>query len=237
MRTLKILGFLLTYPTEAHLQNVRECYTILKNEKWLSDKSLKAIYSFLQEMEQSDLLDLQEKYVSLFDRTPSLSLHLFEHIHGESRDRGQALSDLSELFQHEGLSINEAETPDYLPVFLEFNSTQSQDDVKENLDSVVNILSALKKRLENRDSSYSNIFGALLETASRKPDAKAIEQALKQDSGALYNFEQIDRQWEEQFAFDNSGNDYTGESGCPKADEMVARFEECNDNESERINK
>ncbi len=237
MRTLKILGFLLTYPTEMHLQNVSECRAILKNEKWLSDKSLKAIDRFLQEMEQSSLLDLQEEYVSLFDRTPSLSLHLFEHIHGESRDRGQALADLGELYQNEGLSINTAEMPDYLPVFLEFNATQSLDDVRDNLDSIINILSALKKRLENRDSSYANLFDVLIETASRKPDVKAIENALKQDPGALYNFEEIDRQWEEQFAFDNAGNDYNGESGCPKADEMVARFKEYHDNESERINK
>lgn len=237
MRTLKILGFLLTYPTETHLQNVSECRSILKNEKWLSGKSLKAIDRFLQEMEQTSLLDLQESYVSLFDRTPSLSLHLFEHIHGESRDRGQALADLGELYQNEGLAINIAETPDYLPVFLEFNSTQSPDDVRDNLDSIINILSALKKRLENRGSSYAKIFDVLIETASRKPDVKAIEEALKQDRGDLYNFEEIDKEWEEQFAFDNTGNNYTGDSGCPKADEMVARFKEYKDNESERINK
>ena len=235
MRTLKILGFLLAYPTEAHLQNLSECRSILKNEKWLSDKSLKAIDSFLQEMEQSELLNLQENYVALFDRTPSLSLHLFEHVHGDSRDRGQALADLNEVFQNDGLSIHMAETPDYLPAFLEFCSIQSQEDAKENLDSIINILSAMKKRLENRQSIYASIFDAIIETVSRKPDARAVEQAIRQDSGAAYSNAQVDREWEEQFAFENTGHAAGGESGCPKADEMLARINNYQDNE--RVNK
>ena len=35
----------------------------------------------------------------LFDRTRSLSLHLFEHVHGESRDRGQAMIDLKAQYE------------------------------------------------------------------------------------------------------------------------------------------
>ncbi|HPF47563.1 MAG: nitrate reductase molybdenum cofactor assembly chaperone [Alphaproteobacteria bacterium] len=237
MRTLKILGFLLTYPTDDHLQNLDECRLILKNEKWLSNKSIKQIDKFIEEMEKSDLLDLQENYVALFDRTPSLSLHLFEHIHGDSRDRGQALADLTEVFQNEGLSIHLAETPDYLPVFLEFNSTQSQEDVKENFDNIVNILCALKSRLENRKSIYAYIFEALIDTLARKPDLRAVEQAIKRDSGAAYDLEQLDKEWEEQFAFENNGLDNNGSAGCPKADELIARFSEYHDTKSERITK
>lgn len=237
MRTLKLLGFLLTYPTEDHIRNLNECQQILKNEKWLSSKSIKRLEGFLQEMKRTDLLDLQERYVALFDRTPSLSLHLFEHVHGDSRDRGQALADLSELFQNDGLSIQMAETPDYLPIFLEFCSIQSQEDAKENLNSIINILSALKKRLENRQSKYAIIFGAIIETVSRKPDARAVEQAIRQASGAAYSNDQVDREWEEQFAFENDGLDNNGKAGCPRADELIARFSEFHDTKSERITK
>ena len=74
-----------------------------------------------------DLYDLQERYVLLFDRTRSLSLHLFEHVHGESRDRGQAMVDLKALYERHGLHMSSSELPDHLPLFLEFLSRDSRD--------------------------------------------------------------------------------------------------------------
>ena len=98
MRTLKILGFFLTYPAETHREVLDECRMFLKKENWLPERSLLDLERFMQQFEARDLLDLQEDYVALFDRTPSLSLHLFEHIHGDSRERGQALVDDLRLF-------------------------------------------------------------------------------------------------------------------------------------------
>jgi nitrate reductase delta subunit len=92
-------------------------------------------------LEQRDLLDLQEDYVALFDRTPSLSLHLFEHVHGDSRDRGQAMVDLMKVYEEAGLFIDTEETPDYLPLFTEYLATLSSQEASDTVGGVVNIIS------------------------------------------------------------------------------------------------
>ena len=127
MKTLKVLGMLLTYPETELSSAWPEMLPVLKQEKWLADKTLLAIENMAAWLTLTDLLDVQEEYVDLFDRTPSLSLHLFEHVHGESRERGQAMVDLSELYKQKGFEISGAEMPDYLPLFLEYLSTQPID--------------------------------------------------------------------------------------------------------------
>jgi nitrate reductase delta subunit len=223
MRTFKVLGFLLSYPSQTHLDVLDECQAFLKKECWLSDKALLGIENLLQYIKATDLLDLQEEYVSLFDRTPSLSLHLFEHIHGDSRERGQAMVDLCNVYEEAGLLINTEETPDFLPLFLEYVSTLSPEDVKDNLGSVVNILSVLGERLKGRDTHYASIFTALVDAASQSVDPKAVEEALRKASGEAYDLEQLDKEWEEQFAFENTEQTTGQNGGCPKAEEMLAR--------------
>ena len=235
MRTFKVLGFLLTYPTAVHREALAECRAFLKQENVLSAKMLEGLNKLITEMEETDILDLQEAYVALFDRTPSLSLHLFEHIHGDSRERGQALADLANVYEQAGLVINTEETPDYLPLFLEYVSTLPSEDIRNNLGSLVNILSALSERLKNRESSYAGIFDALIEAAEKTPDRAAVDTAMKEASGAAYNLEQIDKEWEEQFAFENTAQTTGQDDGCPKAKEMLARIE--NYKQEERVEK
>ena len=123
-RTFKVLSALLSYPTAELQQAAGEMKTVLAAEKLLPAAVLRAVLALLDEIESRDLYDLQERYVLLFDRTRSLSLHLFEHVHGESRDRGQAMIDLQNLYAEKGLEIGTSELPDFVPLFLEFLSTQ-----------------------------------------------------------------------------------------------------------------
>lgn len=220
MRTLKILGFLLTYPDADHVQAMDQCMNILTSEKWLSAVTLQKLFQASEIFKKTDLLDLQEEYVSLFDRTPSLSLHLFEHIYGDSRDRGQALLDLLKVYEEANLFINTEEMPDYLPLFTEYVATLPPRQASETMGSVVNILSSLAERLKNRDSFYATILEALIETTGRVPDPQAVESYLKQSSGKALGFDEMDKEWEEQFAFDNSAQS----TACPKAEEMLARI-------------
>ena len=224
MRTLKILGFLMTYPQDHHKEVLEECAQFLRSEQWLSENAIKGIEEFLQERKTRDLLDLQEDYVDLFDRTPSLSLHLFEHIHGDSRDRGQALVDLLKVYEDAGLFMTSEETPDYLPLFAEYVSILPHKEASETIGSIVNILSALSERLKKRGSVYAHVLNALIDTASRQPDLKAVEDSLKKASGNALSPAEIDKEWEEQFAFENSAQTTGVESGCPKAEEMLARM-------------
>lgn len=224
MRTLKILGFLLTYPEQRHVEGVDQCQEILKSEKWLSEETLQKLHQVLETFKKKDLLDLQEEYVELFDRTPSLSLHLFEHIHGDSRDRGQALVDLLKVYEEAELIINTEEMPDYLPMFAEYLATLPIPQASETMGSVVNILSSLTARLKNRNSFYADILDAMIETTNRVPDSKAVEEFLKKSSGKALSLDEMDKQWEEQFAFDNTAQTTGLDSGCPKAEEMLARM-------------
>ncbi len=230
MKTLKILGRLLTYPSAEQVQALGECRAFLEKEKWLPESSIKSLDHLMDWMAAQDLLDLQEEYVALFDRTPSLCLHLFEHVHGDSRDRGQALVDLSEVYKDAGLLINTEEMPDYLPLFLEYLSVIDTEEACQNLGDTANVLGVLAGRLKNRQSPYAAVFEALIEAAANKPDAKAVEEALKEAAGKVSTLDELDEIWEEQNAFDNSlqttGQDMDGscDSGCPKAEEMLARM-------------
>lgn len=225
MRTLKVLGFLLGYPTAMHQEVAQECADILRQEKGLADKALKDIEVLLGWIKDRDLLDMQEDYVDLFDRTPSLSLHLFEHVHGDARERGQALADLMERYQEKGFTIATAEMPDFLPLFLEFISTLENEAMQEYLGSAVTILAAIEERLKKRASPYAAVFEALLGIAARKPDMKQVDDVLRKASGAPLDEVQLDKEWEEQFAFDPAGVT-GGAASCPKASAMLARMDE-----------
>ncbi|AGH97654.1 nitrate reductase molybdenum cofactor assembly chaperone [Micavibrio aeruginosavorus] len=224
MRTLKILGFYMTYPEQGHIESANQCLEILRSEAWLSRASIEKLASLFQSFQKENLMDLQETYVALFDRTPSLSLHLFEHVHGDSRDRGQALVDLLGVYEDAGLFIDTAETPDYLPLFAEYLSHLAPEDARETIGSVVNILSSLAERLRNRGSEYACILDAMVETAGRSPDEKAVQDYLKKSSGDALSLDEMDREWEEQFAFNNTPQTTGQDMGCPKAEEMLARM-------------
>lgn len=226
MKTLKILGALLTYPSADLVEALPEFQEILKKERWLPEGTLKDLGHLMSWMAKEDLLDLQEEFVALFDRTPSLCLHLFEHVHGDSRDRGQALVDLSGVYKDAGLLINTEEMPDFLPLFLEYLSVIDVEEAAQNLGEIANVLGVLAGRLSNRKSPYAAAFEALIEAAANKPDEKAVAEALKEAAGKLSTFEELDESWEEQNAFDNSLQT-TGanvDAGCPIAEDMLARM-------------
>lgn len=221
MKTLKVIGFLLNYPS-SRLEMVKgEMKEILKAERWLSTGTTDSVSQFIDYLSAGDLLDLQEDYVALFDRTPSLALHLFEHVHGDSRDRGQALVELDMLYREAGLENVSEHTPDYLPLFLEYLSLLAPDEARRNLDGAIDVIAIIGERLKERNSAYVILFEALKEAASRKPDEKKLAVALKECNGAALSPEEMDAVWEEQFAFDNKDK---GENGCPKAQDMLARI-------------
>ena len=227
MKTLKVLGALLTYPSKEQVKALPEFRAILGKEKWLPAESLKALEHLMSWMEAEDLLDLQEEFVALFDRTPSLCLHLFEHVHGDSRDRGQALVDLSGVYKDAGLLINTEEMPDFLPLFLEYLSVIEVEEAAQNLGEIANVLGVLAGRLKNRQSPYAAVFEALIEAAANKPDEKAVAESLKEAAGKASTFDELDESWEEQNAFENALQT-TGidtDAGCPIAEDMLARMD------------
>ena len=138
----------------------------------------------------------QERFVLLFDRSRSLSLNLFEHVHGESRARGQAMVDLRARYLDAGLEPEGNELPDYLPLFLDYCSTLPDAIARDTLAEPGVVLIALAARLSDKGSDYAPVLALLCEIAGLEMDeeaAKALPPA--EDPETL---EELDAQWEEE---------------------------------------
>lgn len=120
MMSLKVISRLLDYPSEALWQHRDELIEALEQANELPFTQAVQLMMFVREYLDEDLLDMQAQYCELFDRGRATSLLLFEHVHGESRDRGQAMVDLMAQYQQQGLQIDCRELPDYLPIYLEY---------------------------------------------------------------------------------------------------------------------
>lgn len=195
--TFKVLSLLLTYPTEEIKQHAGELRDALAEDAILAKPQRAALEKLIGELETRDLYDLQERYVLLFDRTRSLSLHLFEHVHGEGRDRGQAMLDLKAHYENAGYDIAASELPDYLPLFLEFLSTLPLEEARELLNQPLHIIAVLRKRLQKRGSIYACVFRALEAVAPGKLQSNRLKDLLGMtDNDDPDDFEQLDKNWE-----------------------------------------
>jgi nitrate reductase delta subunit len=196
-RTFKGLSALLTYPTAELQQAVPEIRAALDGEALLKASLRRQLDALLDEMAMGDLYDLQERYVFLFDRTRSLSLHLFEHVHGESRDRGQAMIDLKATYERAGLEIGATELPDFVPLFLEFLSLRPPAEAYELLGQPAHIFAALAERLRKRRSPYEAVFRALVALAAAKPKADAVSALLSEPDPDAADLAALDAAWED----------------------------------------
>lgn len=216
--TLRILSALLRYPDEAVQQAVPELAGALAEDGLLSSEQRAALQPLLDTLANADLLDAQERYVGLFDRGRAVSLHLFEHVHGESRDRGQAMVDLRDRYEAQGLEITAKELPDYLPLFLEYLSVLPSAQAAEELAQPGVILSALADRLEERDTPYAAPMRILADLAGAGGEAFEIAPADDPDDLAA-----LDAAWEEeQIRFD--APTAPGGADCPQVAGMVDRM-------------
>lgn len=196
MKSFKALSVLLNYPSAELVAAMPEIRAVLTGEGLVPRSSLKALEPLLSSFETAELYDLQERYVLLFDRSRSLSLHLFEHVHGESRDRGQALVDLSQLYDKNGFFIVANELPDFLPLFLEFLSTLPFGEATALLGETVHILAVLRQRLEKRESPYAALFAAVEALSAVRADPRAAAEAAASDV-MPDDLATLDREWEE----------------------------------------
>ncbi len=161
MLTLKVLSLLLSYPEAETLAALDEMAAVIEQEKRLPKRHKKSVQALINSYRGADLLDLQEHYVALFDRGRYVSLHIFEHVHGESRDRGQAMVNLLQMYESHGFEMSTHELPDYIPLFLEFLSQQEPAEAVKLLQDAMPVLSLLGARLAERGSKFKAIFDSL----------------------------------------------------------------------------
>jgi len=219
-KTYRALAILLSYPTADTAALMPAVMDVLRSEAIVPARLVGQIEPLAEELATGDLYDVQARYVDLFDRARSLSLQLYEHVHGESRDRGQAMVELLKLYSSHGLELTAKELPDHLPVFLEFLSQRPADEAAALLGQAAHVLEALRERLDKRGSVYARVFDALVALVEADRNPEALKALLQEPEDNPDDLEALDRAWaEEQVTFGPDKVD------CPKA-ALLSRMKE-----------
>ena len=212
MKTLRALAALLSYPTAELVAALSEIDDVLDREGVVPVVERSGLARLIAELRTGDLYDLQERYGLLFDRTRALSLHLFEHVHGESRDRGQAMVDLLKLYEEGGYTPTPSELPDFLPLFLEYASTREPKDAIALVGQPANVIAALGERLNKRQSAYAAVMAALLALSKARLDAAALATLRAEPDPEPDDLQALDAAWADQEVTFGPGAE---QSSCP----------------------
>lgn len=197
MLSLRVLARLLDYPSAELLAASPELITLIEGETRWPPPLRASLAQWCRELAGSDLLDLEEAYVEMFDRGRAVSLLLFEHVHGESRDRGQAMVNLLAEYSAAGFALDARELPDHLPLFLEYLSTREETEIGQWLGEIEPILALLGARLEERNSRYALVPRALL-TLIGASDSIAAQRPVANAEPADNTPQALDAVWEEE---------------------------------------
>jgi len=209
-KTLRVLSALLSYPDAQMRRYLPEMRGLLHAEGALGQARCVEIDALIDALERAEPMEAEADYVELFDRGRGTSLHLFEHVHGDSRERGPAMIDLGQTYAKAGLILAEGELPDYLPALLEFVSTQPPREARAFLGETAHILNAVFGALQQRRSAYAGVLGALLELAGET--AQAVKPAAE---------EPLDESWAEPPVFDGCSTKGQARPGQPQPVRLV----------------
>lgn len=213
MKLLKVISRLLDYPTDELQQAKAPLVELIKENSDIDDDSRQLLLALVEQLCDGDIYDIQANYDALFEKGRSVSLLLFEHVHGESKERGQAMVDLMNIYQSRGYNVAVKELPDYLPLFLEFLSEQELEFIQEYLQDIAHILALIETRLHKKGSQYACLFTVLIQLSGAEVSAAEIVaqvNAEKPDD----TFAAIDEAWEDkEIRFDDQLGQQNG--ACP----------------------
>lgn len=210
--TCRALALMLGYPDERLFKRLPDLAHFFQHEAALARPQREALVALANSLLRADALDVQARYVQWFDRGRRTSLHLFEHVHGDSRDRGPAMIDLGQTYAQAGLLLEDGELPDYLPAVLEFASIQPPEIARSFLAEMAHILHALHTALVERESPYAAVIAAVIELAGEKP------QKVK-----LAPEEALDASWAEPEAFGGCNSAGQNKPGQPQPVQFVRK--------------
>jgi nitrate reductase delta subunit len=211
-RTLRALARLLGYPDAALRSQLLLLRQVLHQEGVLGAARLAELDALMSSIARQSALDAEADYVQLFDSGRSTALHLFEHVHGDSRDRGPAMVDLAQTYEKAGLYLRTGQMPDHLPVVLEFASTQAPHEARAFLGEIVHLLNVIFNALDKRGSRYASVLGALLDLAGEPPRSVQV-----------VDDEPLDAIWAEPAAFDGCSTAGAARPGAPQPVQIVRR--------------
>lgn len=210
--TLRALAYLLRYPDSSFRAHGQELIEAVKAESALSPSRTQELVNLIHRLSKRPSLEVESEYVDIFDRGRRTSLLMFEHVHGDSRDRGPAMVDLIQTYERAGLLLGPDELPDYLPVILEFASTQPAQQAQEFLSELTHIARAIFTALHERQSDYASVLAAMIELSGEKAEPVVIhaEQAL-------------DESWAEPEVFGGCSTEGQNKPGQPQPIRIVKR--------------
>ena len=198
MQTIKALGALLLYPQQEMIEALEDIQQIIEAEPLLHPEQTSALGHFIAGMRNQELLDLQEQYVQLFDTTPKLALYLFQHLYGDTPQRGPAMADLIGMYRDHGYQPTSKELPDYLPLFCEFAAQFPEPEARSLLGRALPILNLMEQRLSEQNCAYAAVFSALSSLAEADENTAAIEQLLSTRTRTDNGDQSMDEAWKEQ---------------------------------------
>jgi len=210
--TLRVLAHLLRYPDSTFRAHLQEMTDALRTEAALSATRLDELQALLQRLGSLPALQVESDYVELFDRGRSTALHLFEHVHGDSRDRGPAMIDLIQTYEQAGLFLGPEELPDHLPVLLEFASTQPPAQARAFLAETSHIVRAIFSALLKRQSPYASVLAAVLELSGEKAEAVTVAPEPE-----------LDESWAEPEVFGGCSTQGQAKPGQPQPIRVVKK--------------
>ncbi len=197
MIELLVISRLLEYPDAALWQHQQELRDALAEGGALNLQQAAQLNNFISTLCGGDLLDAQASYSELFDRGRATSMLLFEHVHGESRDRGQAMVNLMNQYQQAGMEIDSRELPDHLPLYLEYLSQREESEARGGLQDVAPILALLAARLKQRESDYAVLFDVLLGLSQSDVAVESVSLQIA-DEARDDTPQALDAVWEEE---------------------------------------
>jgi nitrate reductase delta subunit len=213
-KTLRVLAHLLSYPDSELRAHLPELRTALRDERALTFGRLAELDALMDRLsdrgQQRRALDIEAEYVELFDRGRGTALHLFEHVHGDSRDRGPAMVDLCQTYEAAGLFLAPGELPDHLTVVLQYASTQPPAQAKAFLGEIAHILQVIFSALLRREAAHACVLAALLDLAGEKAQAVAVPPEPE-----------LDESWAEPMAFDGCSTQGQARPGQPQPIQIV----------------
>ncbi len=211
MLLFRAFSALLSYPSEEMRRALPEIVDIIEAAPLVQPRERSDLLDLIAELGRGDILSAEERYVDLFDRGRALSLHLFEHLHGESRDRGEAMVELKQLYEQAGFELSARELPDFLPVVLEYLSCRDLAEARAVLADCAHILTTIGRSLVARRSRYAAVLQALIVIAGESPiDAAKIPPVKEQT-------ETLDSDWVEEPAFAGAPAGARPSAGAPAA--------------------
>ena len=208
--SLRVLAHLLRYPDAVLRAHAAEMAQALQDEAALPSGRVTELQALLSRLASMPALQVESEYVELFDRGRSTALHLFEHVHGDSRDRGPAMIDLIQTYEQAGLYLGPEELPDHLPVLLEFASTQPPQQAREFLAETAHIVRVIFSALLKRQSPYASVLAAVLELSGEKAEAVPVSPEPE-----------LDDSWAEPEVFGGCSTEGQAKPGQPQPIRIV----------------